>query len=68
MFFGFFNVKFNFIGFLIFIKFKEGYVMLVFVGVIFLFYFVGFIWVRCKDRVDVIKVSVIVKVLGVLEY
>lgn len=58
IFFGFLNVKFNFIGFLLYVKFKDGYVMLVFVSIIFVLYFLVFIWVRRKDRVDVVRVSV----------
>lgn len=63
-FFGSLNVKPNPIGPPTFTKFKEGYAMLVFVGVIFSLYFVGLIWARRKDRADVIKVSVTAKALG----
>lgn len=56
IFFGSLNVKLNFISLLIIEKLKSGYVMLIFVGVIFMLYFIGFIWVRRKDRVDVVKV------------
>ena len=49
-FFGSLNVKPNPIGPPSFTKFKEGFAMLVFVGVIFSLYLVGLIWARRKDR------------------
>lgn len=63
-FFGALNVKPNPIGPPSFANLKEGYAMLVFVGIIFSFYFVGLIWARRKDRADVIKVSLTAKGLA----
>jgi len=54
-------VKPNPIGPPSFTKFKKGYAMLVFVGVIFSLYFLGLIWARRKDRADIVKVNVTVK-------
>lgn len=64
-FFGSLNVKPNRIGRPTFTKLKEGYAMLVFVGVIFSLYFVALIWARRKDRADVVKVSLTSEVLDV---
>ena len=55
-FFGSLNVEPNPISTPTFEKLKEGYVMLIFVSVIFLLYFIGLIWARRKDRADVVKV------------
>ena len=49
-------VKPNPIGPLTLKDLEEGYALFVAVGVVFLLYFVGLVWARRKDRVDLIKV------------
>lgn len=56
-FFGSLNVKPNPISLPTLTALKKGYAMLIFVSVIFMFYFLGLIWVRRKDRADIVKVT-----------